>query len=165
MGRPSRKRSAQRKRSRSADARPAARKATRPSAPPQRLRRPADPDARPNAPWHPFPLVELSVLVGLVLCVLGLLNLDSQRGRIMLGFGLLLGSLGGADTALREHFAGYRSHTTVLAGLPAVAVSALLFFVEAPWPVVSGSTILVFAGAFMALRNAFRRRSGGLTFR
>ena len=34
---------------------------------------------------------------------------------------LALASLGGLDTAPREHFAGFRSHTMMLAGLPAVA--------------------------------------------
>ena len=75
-------------------------------------------DERPKAPWHPFPLVELAVLAGIVLLVLGLLDYGSDRGRAMLVCGMLLGSLGGLDTALREHFAGYRSHTTVLAGDP-----------------------------------------------
>ena len=37
---------------------------------------------------------------------------------------LALGSLGGLDTAVREHFAGYSSHSLVLAGVPAVAVAA-----------------------------------------
>ena len=35
-----------------------------PSAPARRGR-----DERPRAPWHPFPLVELSVLIGLVLLI------------------------------------------------------------------------------------------------
>ena len=83
---------------------------------------------RPRAPWHPFPLVELCVLAGIVLLVLGLINYDTERGRAMLVGGMLLGSLGGLDTALREHFGGYRSHTTILAGLAAVALAAILYF-------------------------------------
>src|SRR6266550_1328338 len=72
-------------------------------------------DERPKAPWHPFPLVELCVLVGLVLIVLGAITgLDTDRGRLALMCGLVLASLGGLDTALREHFNGYRSHTSVL---------------------------------------------------
>src|SRR3954462_11745073 len=83
-------------------------------------------DERPKPPWHPVPLVELSVLAGLVLLVVGVVHHDSSRGRIMMVFGLALASLGGLDTALREHFNGYRSHSTLLAGVPAVvAVTAL----------------------------------------
>src|SRR5215210_9165035 len=81
---------------------------------------------RPKPPWHPVPLVEICVLVGIVLLVLGALDIDSGRGRAMLVLGMLLGSLGGLDTAAREHFAGYRSHTTVLAALPGVAAAAAL---------------------------------------
>src|SRR5215207_10428073 len=73
-------------------------------------------DERPKAPWHPFPLVELCVLVGIVLLIIGLIiGLDSDRGRLALLCGLALASLGGLDTALREHFNGFRSHSSLLA--------------------------------------------------
>src|SRR3954470_16109440 len=78
-------------------------------------------DERPKAPWHPVPLVELCVLVGIVLIVIGLIvGFESSRGQLALVCGVLLASLGGLDTALREHFNGYRSHSSVLAGLPGV---------------------------------------------
>src|ERR671915_1404158 len=92
---------------------------------------------RPKAPWHPFPLVELSVLIGLVLLVWGLIRSDEDSGRVMLVCGMALASLGGLDTALREHFGGYASHALLLAALPAVLL----------------------VGALAALRRAFRRRS------
>jgi hypothetical protein len=117
-------------------------------------------DERPKAPWHPFPLVELCVLAGLVLLVLGLLNYDTDRGKAMLLSGMLLGSLGGLDTALREHFAGFRPHTTILAALPAVALAGILYFAQAPWPAVVGVAVLAFAAAFWALGRAFARRAG-----
>jgi hypothetical protein len=123
-------------------------------------------DERPKAPWHPFPLVELCVLVGIVLIVIGAITgLDSDRGRLALLCGLVLASLGGLDTALREHFNGFRSHSSVLAGLPAVLVAGALFFARAPWIAVVGAGVLVFAFGFWAFRTAFRRRSGGLSFR
>ena len=56
-------------------------------------------EERPKPPWHPVPLVELCVLVGLILLVLGALNLRSDRGKVMLVIGMALGSLGGLDTA------------------------------------------------------------------
>jgi hypothetical protein len=123
-------------------------------------------DERPKAPWHPFPLVELCVLVGIVLIVLGLIvGFDSDRGQLALVCGVLLASLGGLDTAVREHFSGYRSHSSVLAGLPGVVAAAALFFARAPWIVVAVGAALVFGLAFWAFRTAFRRRSGGLSFR
>jgi len=123
-------------------------------------------DERPKAPWHPFPLVELCVLVGIVLIVVGAITgLDSDRGLLALLCGLVLASLGGLDTALREHFNGFRSHSSLLAGLPAVLVAGALFFARAPWIAVIAAGMAVFAFAFWAFRGAFRRRSGGLSFR
>jgi hypothetical protein len=122
------------------------------------LRLPVTDDQRPKAPWHPFPLVELAVLAGIVLLVLGLLDYGSDRGRALLVGGMLLGSLGGLDTALREHFAGYRSHTTVLAAIPAVALAALLYFAGAPWPVVVAGPLLAFPAALWLLARVYRRR-------
>jgi hypothetical protein len=115
---------------------------------------------RPKAPWHPFPLVELCVLAGIVLLVLGLLDAGSDRGKAMLVTGMLLGSLGGLDTALREHFSGFRSHAMILAALPAVGLAAILFFAGAPWPLVSAVPVLTFAAALPLLLRAHRRRAG-----
>ena len=117
-------------------------------------------DERPKAPWHPFPLVELCVLAGIVLIVLGLLNSGSDRGRAMLLCGLALGSLGGFDTAAREHFAGFKPHSMMLAGVPAVGVAAILYFVAVPWPVVVVAAVLAFAGAVTLLSRAYERRAG-----
>jgi hypothetical protein len=114
---------------------------------------------RPKAPWHPFPLVELCVLAGIVLLVLGLISYDTARGRAMLVSGMLLGSLGGLDTALREHFSGYRSHTTILAGLVAVAVAAALYFAGAPWvAVVAGAAVALALAVWLFARAYTRRR-------
>ncbi len=144
-----------------------ARRAAQPTAAAPQAPRPAPlSDERPKAPWHPFPLVELCVLVGIVLLILGVIvGLDTDRGRLALLCGLLLASLGGLETALREHFNGYRSHSSVLAGLPAVLVAGALFFAGAPWIAIAAGAALVFVGAFLAFRAAFRRRSGGLSFR
>jgi hypothetical protein len=113
----------------------------------------------PKAPWHPFPLVELCVLAGIVLLVLGLLSHDSPHGRAMIVAGLALGSLGGLDTAAREHFAGFRSHTMVLAGVPAVALAAILYFLSVPWIALVLAAGLVFAGSLRLLWRAYERRA------
>lgn len=154
MGRRSRKRG-------DALATPAPPPAARRSAPAERpaaARRRASAE-RPRAPWHPFPLVELSVLIGLVLLVWGLIRRDDDSGRVLLVCGMALASLGGLDTALREHFGGYASHALLLAALPAVLVAALLFFAGAPWLAVPLTAAGVLAAAYTWLRRAFRRRS------
>jgi hypothetical protein len=114
---------------------------------------------RPKAPWHPFPLVELCVLAGIVLLVLGLLDFKSDRGKAMLVTGMLLGSLGGLDTALREHFSGFRSHAMLIAALPAIGLAAILYFAGAPWPAVSVAPLVVFVVALPLLLRAYRRRA------
>ncbi len=113
---------------------------------------------RPQAPWHPVPLVELSVLTGLVLLAWGLLRIDDDGGRILLVCGMALASLGGLDTALREHFSGYRSHAVLLAALPAVVVAGVLFFAGAPWVAIPIAAVAVLAGGVVLARRAFRRR-------
>jgi hypothetical protein len=131
---------------------------TAPAVPP-RPPRPtlAAPDERPKTPWHPFPLVELAIFVGLVLIVFGFFTRDSTSGRTLLAFGLVLGALGGLDTSVREHFAGYRSHTTVLAAFPAVAVAVILAVAGAPTLVIPGAALIVFVAAFGALRRVWDR--------
>jgi hypothetical protein len=115
---------------------------------------------RPRAPWHPVPLAELCVLLGIVMIVAGLISgVGDDRGRLLLVTGLALGSLGGLDTAAREHFSGWASHTAVLAGAPAVALSAVLVFAKAPWIAVVAAMVVVFAAAGVALDRAWRRRS------
>jgi hypothetical protein len=121
---------------------------------------PVSADERPRAPWHPVPLAELCVLVGIILLVSGLIvGLGGDRGRLLLVSGMALGSLGGLDTAAREHFAGFRSHTVVLAAVPAVAVAAILFFARVPAFVVPVAAVAVFVATLVPLRRAWRRGS------
>lgn len=125
-------------------------------------------DERPPAPWGSFPLIELTVLVGIVMLILGFAVFEGERRTILIGTGLLLGSIGGLDLSIREHLAGYRSHTMVLAGVPAIAVLALLFYAgpESLPPVARAAIALaVFAAAAALLVRVFRDRSGGQSFR
>jgi hypothetical protein len=108
--------------------------------------------------------MELSVLVALGLGVGGFV-VGGRRGGIMLACAAALGSLAGLEISIREHFAGYRSHTTVLAAAPAVVTMAVLFFTRAPRGAMLGAGVAVFWIAFLLLREAFKRRSGGFGFR
>jgi hypothetical protein len=116
-------------------------------------------DARPKPPWHPFPLIELSVLVGIVMIIYGFLQTEEPRGRVALVLGMALCSLAGLDTAVREHFEGYRSHTTLLAGVFGVVTAGVVFFAKAPWIAVVIAAVVVFVVAFVMLRRAYRRSS------
>jgi hypothetical protein len=123
-------------------------------------------DERPQAPWGSFPLSELVILIGIVLMVWGFLSRGSQ-GNVRLGAGLALASLGGLELAVREHVAGYRSHSSLLAGAAALLVVVVLALGPGPhvaWALLAVA-IVVFALAFYGLRELFKRRSGGLGFR
>lgn len=124
-------------------------------------------DGPPEAPWGSFPLVELVIFVGLVLLVVGFIT-GGGSGTILIIAGLVLASLGGLELSVREHFSGYRSHTTLLAGLAAVACLAILFFgapsLLSPY-VRIGAALAVFGLAAWWLTTVFRRASGGLAFR
>lgn len=117
-------------------------------------------DERPKAPWHPVPLIELSVLAGIVLIVIGLINRDSSQGRIAGVFGLALAALAGLDTAVRDHFAGFRSHSGLLAAMPTIVVAAVLGLLGVTLGPTVVAAAVVFLAAFFTFRGAFKRRSG-----
>jgi hypothetical protein len=136
---------------------------TRPG--PRPARRPGATE-RPPAPWGSFPLSELVILLGLVVILWGFFS-GGNAGEERVAGGLVLASLGGGELALREHLAGFRSHSTLLAGVAAfVAVTAValgLGPVKLWLLLVVGAA--VFAITFYAMRELFKRRSGGLGFR
>ena len=131
---------------------------------------------RPPAPWGSFPLTELVVLLAVGLGIAGLIvGLDEARGRTMLLASVALGSLGDLELTVRDHFAGYRSHTTLLAAAGAalsVLVLSVVLLLVAPALAIEIVLLadlalgtLVFTLAFQRLRRLFQRRSGGLSFR
>jgi uncharacterized membrane protein len=137
-------------------------KSTAPQVPPRAPRRTQPTlEERPKAPWHPFPLVELSVLIGIVCIGIGFFSRDNPLGRTVLALGFVLGALGGLDTAAREHFSGYRSHTLVLAGFPAVAAAVLSALAGVPNVLIPILLVGVFMVAFVALRRAWERSAAG----
>lgn len=128
----------------------------------ERTERPRGADERPPAPWGSFPLAELAILAGIVALAIGFFGSDP----VALAIGFALASIGGLEVAAREHFAGYRSHTTLLAGFCFVAVVGLLLYVarlELPPALAAGAA--AFLVAFLVLRRAFQRASGGLSFK
>jgi hypothetical protein len=160
MGRRSRKRTL-------ADA-PPARETPRPERDP--VPAPSTPRLRarledaPKAPWHPFPLVELAVLAGMALVVAGIVVGGDARPILLFG-GLALVSVAALELAIREHFAGYRSHSALLAAVFALGVAVPLWYTPAPQEVIVIAALLAGAAAFRSLRGVFERKSGGLTWR
>jgi hypothetical protein len=119
-------------------------------------------EERPPAPWGNFPLAELTVLAGIVMLAIGLIG----RHPTAIGVGVVLAGLGGLEVAVREHFAGYRSHTTLLAGAVFVVVVGALFYLAGLiLAICLGVGAVAFAACFVALRRAFQRASGGLSFK
>src|SRR4051812_42535954 len=121
-------------------------------------------DEAPKAVWSPFPLTELVILLALVMLALGFFSSGDRRG-VLIGVGLVLASVAGGELALREHFAGFRSHTTLLAGLARFLVGALAVVLGVPKLTVLVIAVVAMVAAFPLLRRAFKRRSGGLGFR
>lgn len=120
----------------------------------------------PPAPWGSFPLVELVVLIALVMLIGGF-AVQGAQGAVMIGVGLVLGSLAGLELSIREHLAGYRSHTLLLAAVPSVVTLGVLFYAA---PDVSIAIRVAAAGIALALAAwvltaLFQRRSGGYAFR
>ncbi|HST32522.1 MAG TPA: hypothetical protein VLJ80_03265 [Solirubrobacteraceae bacterium] len=83
-------------------------------------RAPGSVGERPRAPWHPFPLAELSILVGLIAVAIGAAR--GEAGKTLLLVGVLVVVLGTLDTTIREHLSGYRSHAGLLAAVPTALV-------------------------------------------
>jgi len=120
------------------------------------------PDERPPAPWGNAPLAELVILVGIVSLAIGVIGGNPT----LIGVGVALAGLGGLEVAIREHFAGWRSHTTLLAGAAFVLVTGLVFYVAGQILAVAlGCGALAFVVTFFLARRAFQRASGGLSYR
>jgi hypothetical protein len=94
------------------------------------------------------------VLAALIIGVIGFFS-SGTRGAILLVCAAVLGSLAGLEVAIREHFAGFKSHTTVLSLAIAVAAMALAFFAGGPrWLVLAvGIPLFVFAFSSSATRS------------
>ena len=121
-------------------------------------------DDAPRPPWHPVPLTELSILVGMI--VLAVAFLGGGPRVVLVAFGLILVALATGELALREHLSGYRSHSALLAAIAALVVAVpLAAFVRPPKAVVIVLTAVVFLLTLQALREVFRRRSGGASWR
>jgi len=119
------------------------------------------PDEAPKALWHPVPVTETLIFVGLVLVLVGFFT----EAAVALFVGIGLVSVAALELAIREHFAGYRSHSSLLAAVVGVCVAVPVYWTPVPPEALLLVAAVVGAGAFQVLRNAFARQAGGLKFR
>jgi hypothetical protein len=120
---------------------------------------------RPPAPWGDFPLSEIVVFVGILLLITGFF-VSPPQGFVMIAVGLALGSLAGLEVSVREHFAGFRSHTLLLSAAVGIPLFGVLFVAtKVPTPICLAAGAAAFAGSAWLFTQAFRRRSGGAPFR
>ncbi len=96
---------------------------------------------------------EIAILAGAVALVVGFIR---HGGPALVG-GLVLCVLGVIEVTAREHFSGFRSHTVMLAAVPAVLVEALIAFTVGP-PALKLLLLVPVAAVFAVCAWFLRRR-------
>lgn len=108
---------------------------------------------RPPSLFGGIPVSEIAIFAGLIAVVVGYFN----RGGPALIVGIVLCALGVIEVTAREHFAGFRSHSILLAAIPAVGVEYLLVqIMPSSWP--RGTSLIGVAIVFGLLFWPLRRR-------
>lgn len=134
--------------------------AATPTTPARPQRRPLNPvgtyGERPESPFGGLPISEIAIFAGAVGLIVGLI----QHGGPALIAGIAACTLGVLEITCREHFSGYRSHTILLAAMPAVAAEiafVLIFGEPSPRLLLLVVIVPIYAVLFWLLRIAFMR--------
>jgi hypothetical protein len=109
---------------------------------------------RPPSPFGGLPISELAIFAGAVGLIVGLI----QGGGPALIVGVIVCTLGVLEVTSREHFSGYRSHTMLLAAMPAVGVEiGLVAVIGEPRQraLLLLAVVPVYAVVFWLLRKRF----------
>jgi ABC-type proline/glycine betaine transport system permease subunit len=113
---------------------------------------------RPESLFGGVPVSEIAIFIGALGAAVGFFGHNDAA----LIVGLTVCALGVCEFTAREHFSGYRSHATLLAGMPAVAILIVAVAVfGAPAQRTTRILLLVaiipvFGGFYWALRKRFR---------
>jgi hypothetical protein len=83
--------------------------------------------ARPDPPWAPFPLTEIGIAAGIALFGLGFVA-SGTNGPYLFAIGMLVLVVVVGELCLREHVAGFRSHSILLGLLAVTAVHMVVFY-------------------------------------
>ena len=108
---------------------------------------------RPSGPFGGVPVSEIAIAGGLVALVVGVIN---HGGPALIG-GLVLCLLGVGEVTAREHFSGYRSHTVLLAGIPAV-VAEFVIVLTVGTPAIRVLLLVPVGAVFAVCAWLLRRR-------
>jgi hypothetical protein len=108
---------------------------------------------RPAGLFGGMPVSEIMILVGAIGMLVGWL----QGGGVALFVGLGVCFLAVLELTAREHFSGYRSHSTLLAGIAAVVAETVVALLAAPQDrlLLLLAVVPVFAGVFVLVRRRF----------
>jgi hypothetical protein len=109
---------------------------------------------RPEGPFGGLPVSEAAILLGIIGAVFGFLN----GGGPALVVGLVVCALGVCEITAREHFSGFRSHTALLAAIPAVLIEVgvvAIFGEPKQRAFLLAVVVPVFAILFWLLRRQF----------
>ena len=110
---------------------------------------------RPEGMFGGVPVSEIAIFVGMVALVIGMIT---HRGAA-LEAGIIVMALGVTELTAREHFSGFRSHTTLLAFMPAVIVeAAYALFIGVPSQriLLLVPAVPIFLLCYWLLRRQFR---------
>jgi hypothetical protein len=110
---------------------------------------------RPRGLFGAVPVSEVAIFAGGIVGAVGLVS----HGRTTIIIGLVICALGVTEVTGREHFAGYRSHTALLAAVPTVVLEAIVVGLfgdpsDRAWLLLL--IVPVYALLFFPLRHRFR---------
>lgn len=104
---------------------------------------------------------ELFIVAGIIVFAVGFSQGPSHGGNPRIIGGIVLCAIGVFEFTAREHFAGYRSHTLLLAGFPAAAVHGIVLLIapkgSAFLYIVLVPDIVIFALGYQILRGVYKR--------
>jgi hypothetical protein len=108
---------------------------------------------RPPGPFGGLPVSEFAIFAGAVALVVGVI----RHSTLALIGGVVICLFGVVEVTSREHFSGYRSHTVLLAAIPAVAVEFLIALTIGP-PAVRALLLVPVAAVFATCAVLLRKR-------